>query len=179
MYSLIWCRWTEWSNSNWVVRFTFSTYWTIHYYTDAASSNLSITILKNKVLTHSSYKQPGEPVSGCLRWLYPSIHIMGTKVQYLETEFLQISDTGSTHTTSNRSGEGKSKLIQINPQWMLQSSHHRFLLVLKIQDPAQTTNIFMIGRIQQYEEWRGVEGHRYIQQTWKFWWGHTSSSQDS
>lgn len=29
------------------------------------------------------------------------IHIMGTTVQYLETAFLQIPDTGSTHTASN------------------------------------------------------------------------------
>jgi hypothetical protein len=40
---------------------------------------------------------------------------MGTKVQYLEIAFPQISDTGSIHTTSNRPESKKTtKVVHTN-----------------------------------------------------------------
>jgi len=46
---------------------------------------------------------------------------MGIKVQYLETAFLQISDTGSIHTTSSRS-ESK-KTTKSSPRQLYKAVH--------------------------------------------------------
>jgi hypothetical protein len=41
---------------------------------------------------------------------------------------------------------------------------------------AEKTDIYMLSSIEQCEEWRGFQGHRYVQHAQEFGWEHTCKS---
>jgi hypothetical protein len=45
-----------------------------------------------------------------------------------------------------------------------------------IQGPAENTDVFVLSSIQQYEEWRDFQGHRYVEHAQEFGWEHTCNS---